>query len=248
MAASFNTPNNFFYAPFYSRGAGSATAIGGWSYLRNTKGDILVDPNTGFPLRNANFLPIGDRNPDFTVGLINSFRVARNFNLSFLLDIRKGGDVFNGNEMYLTRTGLSKQTLNRDEPIVVKGVVKDGNEESATPTVNTKEIIPSANELYYSTALQPEDFVERDINWLRLRDVTLSFNLPGKWLDSNVKIIKQASVFVNGTDLFLITNYTGADPAVSTNSPATGGAGGYGMDFGKLSLPRTFSAGLSVTF
>lgn len=248
LAASFNTPNNFFYTPFYSRGAGSATAIGGWSYLRNSKGDILIDPTTGFPLRNANFLPIGDRNPDFTVGLVNSFRVASNFNLSFLLDIRKGGDVFNGNEMYLTRTGLSKQTLNRDEPIVVKGVVKDGNEESATPTVNTKEIIPSANELYYTTALQPEDFVEHDINWLRLRDVTLSFNLPGKWLNSNVKVIKQASLFVNGTDLFLITNYTGADPAVSTNSPATGGAGGYGMDFGKLSLPRTFSAGLSVTF
>lgn len=248
LAARFNQSTNYYYAPFYNRGAGSATAIGGWSYLRNSKGDILIDPATGFPLRNANFLPIGDRNPDFVIGLVNSFRVFKQLNLSFLLDIRKGGDIFNGNELYLTRTGLSKGTLDRDVPIVVKGVVKDGKEESATPTVNTIQITPSKTELYYTTVIQPEDFVERDINWLRLRDVTLTYNLPNKWLGSAVKVIKQASIFVNGTDLFLITNYTGADPAVSVTSPATGGAGGFGLDFGKLSLPRTFSAGLSVTF
>jgi TonB-linked SusC/RagA family outer membrane protein len=249
LASRFNQPNNFFYTPAYSRGAGSATAIGGWSYLRNQRGDILVDTATGFPLRNANFLPIGDRNPDFTVGIINSFRVFKQLNLSFLLEVRRGGDVFNGNELYLTRTGLSKRTLNRDEPIVVKGVLRDGKENSENPTVNTKQIIPGKNELYYTTALQAEDFVERDINWLRLRDVTLTYNLPDRWLNNATKkVIKQASIFVNGTDLFLSTNYTGADPAVSTTSPATGGAGGFGMDFGKLSLPRTYSAGLSVTF
>ena len=53
---------------------------------------------------------------------------------------------------------------------------------------------------------------------------------------------------MNGTDLFLITNYTGADPYVSTTNPATGGAGGFGMDFGKISLPRTISVGLSASF
>lgn len=247
LAARFNSPTNRFYDDLNSRGAGSATAIGGWSYLRNSKGDILIDPNTGFPLRNANFLPIGDRNPDFVIGLINEFRLFNQVNISFLLDIRKGGDIFNGNEMFLYRNGLSTRTLDRETPIVFKGVVKDGMEESATPTQNTKEIIPIADETYYTTVIQPEDFVERDINWVRLRDVTISYDLPMRWLGSQ-KVVKYASVFVNGTDLFLSTNYTGADPYVSTTSPATGGAGGFGMDFGKISLPRTFSAGLSVTF
>ena len=165
--------------------------------------------------------------------------------MSFLLDIRKGGDIFNGNELYLTRTGLSTRTLDRDKPIVIPGVVRDGKEESETPTVNTKEIIPSANELYYTTALSAEDFIERDINWLRLRDVTLRYSFPtlGKG-----RTIKELSVFVNGTDLLLITNYTGADPYVSVTSPATGGAGGFGLDFGKTSLPRQVSAGITVTF
>lgn len=247
LAARFNSPTNRFFADLNSRGAGSATAIGGWSYLRNSKGDILVDPNTGFPLRNANFLPIGDRNPDFMIGLTNDFRLFKNLSVSFLLDIRKGGDIFNGNEFLLARSGLSVNTLDRDEPFVFKGVVKDGKEETDTPTQNTKEIIRSANDQYYSVAIQAEDFVERDINWLRLRDVTLTYDLPMTWFGSQ-RAIKNLSVFVNGTDLFLITNYTGADPYVSTTTPATGGAGGFGMDFGKISLPRTFSAGLSVTF
>jgi len=247
LAARFNSPTNRFYPELNGRGAGSATAIGGWSYLRNSNGDILVDPATGFPLRNANFLPIGDRNPDFVVGLVNEFTFAKNLRLSFLLDFRVGGDIFNGNELFLVRNGLSTSTLNRDEPFIFPGVVRDGNEESATPTVNTKEIIPSANEQFYSVAIQPEDFVERDINWVRLRDVTLSYNITGGWLGTN-KTIKELSLFVNGTDLFLSTNYTGADPYVSTTNPATGGAGGFGMDFGKISLPRTVSIGLSAGF
>ncbi len=246
LSSRFNSANNLYYPALNDRGAGTATAIGGWSYLRNSNGDILIDPTTGFPLRNANFLPIGDRNPDFVMGIVNEFRFFNKLTLSFLLDVRVGGDIFNGNELYLTQTGLSKRTLDRDQPFVFPGVLKDGNEETS-PTPNNIQIIPSANEQYYTTVLQPEDFVERDINWVRLRDVTLSYNLSGNWLGPN-KVIKDLSVFVNGTDLFLSTNYTGADPYVSTTSPATGGAGGFGMDFGKLSLPRTFSIGLSASF
>lgn len=247
LAAVYNSPTNLFYPGLNSRGAGSATAIGGYSYLRNSKGQILINPSTGFPIANSNFLPIGDRNPDFTVGLVNEFRIFKNFTVSCLLDIRRGGDIFNGNEYYLFTRGLSTRTLDRDQPMVFQGVLKDGNEETANPTVNTIEIVPSANDAYFTSAIQPEEFVERDINWVRMRDITLTFDFPKTMLGTQ-QVIKNLSVFVNGTDLFLATNYTGADPYVSSTTPATGGAGGFGMDFGKISLPRTFSAGLSVTF
>lgn len=242
LAQRFNAASNRFYPDLNSRGVGSATAIGGWSYLRNSKGQVLINPTTGFPIMNSNFLPIGDRNPDFTVGIVNHFSY-KNLSLSFLLDIRKGGDILNGNDLYLTRRGLSNYTLDRDKPIVFQGVLRDGKEESETPTANTKEIIPSANETFYTTAISPEEFVERDINWLRLRDITLRYNLPIKG-----KAIKELGIFVNGTDLLLITNYTGADPYISITNPATGGAGGYGIDFGKTSLPRQVSVGLNVGF
>lgn len=250
LAARFTASGNRFYAPLNSRGAGSATAIGGFSYLRNSKGQILINPATGFPIPNNNFLPIGDRNPDFTLGLVNDFRILKNLSISFLLDIRRGGDIFNGNEFFLTQNGLSTRTLDRETPFIFaegNSVLRDGNEESDNPTPNDRMITPNANQLFYSSILQPEDFVERDINWLRLRDVTIGYNITTNWIGPK-KVIKELSVFVNGTDLFLITNYTGADPYVSTTNPATGGAGGFGMDFGKISLPRTISFGLSASF
>ncbi|MBX2927742.1 MAG: SusC/RagA family TonB-linked outer membrane protein [Saprospiraceae bacterium] len=250
LASRFILPGNRYFPGLNDRGAGSATAIGGFSYLRNSQGQILINPATGFPIANANFLPIGDRNPDFTVGLVNDFRILKNLSVSFLLDIRKGGDIFNGNEYYLTQNGLSTRSINRDEPFIFaegNSVLRDGNEETANPTPNDRMITPGNNQLFYTSILQPEEFVERDINWLRLRDVTIGYNLRTNWIGPN-NVIKELSVFVNGTDLFLITNYTGADPYVSTTNPATGGAGGFGMDFGKISLPRTFSVGLSASF
>ncbi|MEP7266530.1 MAG: SusC/RagA family TonB-linked outer membrane protein [Saprospiraceae bacterium] len=245
LAARFSSATNRFYAPINARGAGTATAIGGFSYLRNSKGNVLIDAKTGLPLTNSNFLPIGDRNPDFTVGLLNKFSYKKNLSLTFLLDIRKGGDIFNGNKMFLTRSGLGTNTLDREQNIVVKGVLKDGKEETETPTINTIEVNRFANSTYYSSSVQPEDFVERNINWVRLRDITLKYDFPTSMFGSQ-GVIKSLGLFVNGTDLFLSTNYTGADPYVSSTTPATGGAGGYGFDFGKLALPKTFSIGLSL--
>ena len=103
LAARFNSATNRFYAPVNGRGAGTATAIGGFSYLRNSKGDVLVDPSSGLPLSNPNFLPIGDRNPDFTMGVINKLTFKKNLSLSFLFDFRKGGDIFNGCLLYTSR-------------------------------------------------------------------------------------------------------------------------------------------------
>ncbi|QIP12318.1 SusC/RagA family TonB-linked outer membrane protein [Spirosoma aureum] len=231
---------------YYQRGSGSATAIGGYSYARNKNGDILVNPANGLPITNANFLPIGDRNPDFSIGLTNSFRY-KSLSLSFLLDIRKGGDVFNGTAMYLWRNGLSKKSLDRDTPVVFKGVLRDGKEDTGTPTPNTIQVIPSLRSTDYYNSVPESEFVEKDINWLRLRDVTISYVLPSSVLNKG-KVFKQASVFVNGTDLFLLTNYTGADPNVNGTTATSGGVGAAGIDYGTLSVPRGLSAGFRIGF
>ncbi|WP_273215185.1 SusC/RagA family TonB-linked outer membrane protein [Runella zeae] len=226
------------------RGEGSATAIGGYSYLRNNKGDILISPATGLPITNTNFLPIGDRNPDFTMGVTNMFRY-KNLQLSFLLDIRKGGDVYNGNERYLYAMGLSTRTLDRDQPVVFKGVLRDGLENTDNPTANNIQVTPATRLDYYTSALPESEFVEKDINWLRLRDVTLSYRLPTTLLN-RTGFLNNASVFVTGTDLFLLTNYTGADPSINGNSASTLGVGGAGFDFGTLALARAVSFGVRI--
>lgn len=220
--------------------------ISGYSLRRNSKGQMLISPTTGLPISSGDFVIIGDRQPDFKVGLINNF-YYKDFSLSFNLDFRKGGDVFNGNEYYLYLCGLSNRTLDREQTIVYKGVLADGLEESGKPTPNNIAVTPYYRSDYFGTTVATEaDFIE-EVNWMRLRDITLMYNLP-KTLLRKQNVVKSASVFVTGTDVFMITNYTGADPSVNTNTAANRGYGGAGIDFGALANPRGINFGLKVQF
>ncbi len=217
----------------------STESLTGLFYLKNSAGQLLIDPASGLPIRSPAFIDHGyDRTPNYPMGITNNFRVKK-LSLSFLLDIRRGGDVFNATEQYLTARGLSTRTLDRNEPRVITGVLRDGKENTASPTPNNIVVVPSAQTLYY-TNISEELFIEKNINWLRLRDVTLNYTLPHG-------IMKNASVFITGTDLFLFTNYSGLDPVVNGNTAAVGGSGAAGIDYGNFPMPRGLNFGLHLT-
>jgi hypothetical protein len=216
----------------------ATTSLTGQFYLRNNQGQLLIDPSSGLPLRNASFVDAGyDRQPDWTVGVSNGFKF-RNFKIDALVDFRRGGDVFNATEHFMTSRGLSSRTLDRNDPRVVNGVLRDGKENSATPTKNTIVVRPAIQTGFY-TAISEELFIEKDINWVRVRDVTLSYNLPARFA-------RAASVFVTGTDLLLLTNYSGLDPISNGTSASVGGSGGVGIDYGNFPIPRGLNFGLRL--
>ena len=222
----------------------STRSLTGLFYLRNNKGALLINPATGLPVKSTTFIDGGyDRNPDFSLGISNSF-TYKDFSLSFLIDTRKGGDVLNATEHYLTTLGLSTRTLDRNTPRIVTGVLQDGKENSSTPTPNTIVVTPSLQNSFY-TLTSEEQFIEKDINWIRLKDVTLSYQLPSKLLNRQ-KFLKSASVFVTGTDLFLITNYSGLDPVVNGNTAAVGGSGAQGIDYGNFPMPLGINFGIKI--
>ena len=226
---------------------GSTTSITGQDYLRNAKGQTLIDPGTGNPLVNPNYQKIAERNPDFTLGINNSFNIYGKFSVSFLLDIRKGGDIMNGTAYARTLVGHTAITLDREKAQIVPGVLNDGLQETDKPTINTIQIYPQSTTYYQDGRLYPVNFVERGVNWLRLRQLSLSYSLPKTFLKQIG--FENASVFVNGTDLFILTNYSGADPtATNSNNASTQGIGGFGIDWFSTSIPRGFSAGIRVDF
>jgi ferric enterobactin receptor len=224
----------------------SISAFAGIDYLRNNNGQLLINPANGMPIKNTGFTQMGDRAPDITIGMTNSF-TYKNFNISFLLDMRKGGDIYNATELYLYARGLSKLSVDREVPRIIDGVFRDGLENSANPTKNNVLVNPYITTSYYSTFYNTADFLEKDINWIRLKDVTLSYVFPKKMFANN-KVFKSLNVFATGTDLLLITNYKGVDPSVNGLSAAAGGLGGTGIDFGSVGLPRGLNLGLKVGF
>lgn len=225
---------------------GPSTSITAAGYQRNSAGQILIEPTTGLPLVDATFKVRGDRNPDFSIGWSNNLRY-KNFSLSMLWDIKVGGDVFNANEMFLTIRGKSLRTERRKETIVVDGVLNDGLQNSANPTKNTIAITPYNLQAYYTTRMPEEEFIEKDVNWVRLRDITLSYVFPAKAI-RKLSFLKGLSLFATGNDLILITNYTGADPATSANTSATRGVGGFGFDYGNIATPVSVNFGLRAAF
>ena len=92
------------------------------------------------------------------------------------------------------------------------------------------------------------DFVEHDISWVRLKDVTLTYIFPKSFLESHVKSISSLSVYGTATDLFLITNYRGLDPVIMGNNAAVAGSGSAGMDYGNFPLPMGLIFGIKVGF
>jgi TonB-linked SusC/RagA family outer membrane protein len=220
----------------------SIMSLTGTFYLRNNKGQLLIDPTSGLPLRSSVFIDRGyDRQPNWTMGLSNTFHYKK-ASLNFLLDFRRGGDVFNATDHFLTVRGLAERTADREVPRVVPGVLRDGRENTGTPTVNNIVVIPAQQNAYY-TGMSEELFIEKNINWVRLKDVTFQYEIPGQWLGAHA-----AFVWITGTDLFLKTNYTGLDPIVNANTAATNGSGGVGIDFGNFPTPRGLSFGLRVAY
>ncbi len=221
---------------------GPTTSITGSGYQRNNKGDILISATTGLPIIDATFRVRGDRNPDFTLGWINVFQY-KSWRLNMLWDLKVGGDIFNGTNQFLTVNGLSKKTADRYVPRVIEGVIQDGQENSANPTRNTIQIIPAYNQGYY-TLMPVEEFIERDVNWFRMRDITLSYTFKKNF----IRKISNLSAFITGNDLILLTNYSGADPAVNGLTAGARGVGAFGFDYGTLPAPMQLNLGIKASF
>jgi TonB-linked SusC/RagA family outer membrane protein len=211
-------------------------------------GAILIAPTTGLPVNDGFFRVRGDRTIWLTLGINNRF-TYKNWNLSFLWDIRNGGDIFNGTNMYLTTLGKSIKTADRMTPRTVDGILQNGFENTANPTINKIQVTPYYNNSYYgSVAMPEEDYMERDINFIRLRDISLSYQLSQSFLKKNLKAFKTLGFFVTCNDLVLFTNYSGADPSTNGGNASLRGVGAVGFDYGNIAAPLSFNGGLRVGF
>ena len=217
----------------------------GNAFLRNAAGQVLISPTTGLPLTSGSWSVIGNREPKLRFGFTTNVDY-KGLHFSAMFSGRYKATVVNGTKRLMMQQGTSWESVKLREsgPAIFNGVLQDGNEETATPTKNTIAVDYSI----YSTAYSggDENWLEKNVNYLRLQELRLQYNLPSKWLAKT--LLSQTSIFVTGNDLFVWTNYSGIDAVGNTVSAALGGTGGEGMDVWSLPNPRGYSIGINVTF
>jgi len=241
---------------------GNFMAISGSKWSRTAEGKVILDANTGMPTSdNLTTYEIGNREPKMSGGLNNNFQY-KNWNLSLLLDFRLGGHVYNGTDYFMTVNGMSKRTMGRDA-LTLEGVVITGGT-SENPTYEDKTFTFEADNTYtiggtetsgkniiqnYWSTYYPRESANfmTDVNWLRLRAVSLSYSLP-KHLLENTRFIKGLTATLTGTNLLLFTNYKGMDPETSAAGSGISGSSSVGIDYNGVPSTAGVSFGLNLTF
>ena len=223
---------------------GNFMGLSGSKWQTDSAGNLLLNWNTGYPLTSTlATTPVGNREPDMIAGLNNSFSY-KNWNLSFLIDFRFGGDVYNGTDYLLTAYGLSQRTENRGQTTTFTGMAL--NPSTSKYEQVTKEVVMT-EKYYLDTYLNNAPFFIERVNWTRLRSLSLTYSLP-KDLMNKTKFLKDASVTLNGTNLILLTNYTGMDPETSAAGAGVIGSGSVGIDYAGVPATAGFSVGLNLKF
>ena len=171
---------------------------------------------------------LGSPNPDFTYGF-NTRLFFKSFDFEALFYGVKGGEVFNMSRWFtdfygsFTGIGKSERVLN-----------------SWTPT-NTNTTIPRFEAVSnLSTNGAANSYYVENASYLRLRSVKVGFTFPPSLLGKAK--IEKLRLFVQATNLFTATKYTGTDPEVS------GVDTNFGIDVGNYPANRQFLFGLSLGF
>lgn len=85
---------------------------------------------------------------------------------------------------------------------------------------------------------QSSDIYLNDGAYLRLKNITLSYTLPGKFVRKAG--LDNVRIYATAENLFTLTNYHGFDPEVGSGT-------GIGIEYGVYPQARTFSLGINIS-
>lgn len=248
---------------------GSFMAISGskWKRVQDETspyyGELVLDAN-GMPLAEnvgGDAWEVGNREPKFAGGWNNTL-TWKNWTFNMLWEFRVGGAVFNGTKYAMTMSGVSEFSGQiRQEDLTISGVYNNGTDDNPdyTPVSNTwkpgqnyvfnKKTQSGINiiENYYTGAYNYEtaNWITK-VNALRLRTISLSYDLPKSFL-AKTKVIKRATLTASASNLLLFTNYDG-DPEVAASGSGRGGSSSVGFEYCGVPSTRQFAFGVNLTF
>lgn len=221
--------------------------------VKDDEGNYMINPADG-NIYNSSAIGlddkiIGDPNPDWKMTTINSF-AYKGLTLSAQVEYTHGGDFSSNTINNLLRRGVTRDTDDREGSIVIPGFY--GDQTTGQPLLDgTGNKIPNAiqqgaNEVYFLNFLDPAGQGIYDGSLVRLREISLAYNLPKKLLKETP--FGTLSITLLGTNLWFwapnVPKYTNFDP----ETISTGVGNGMGLDFQTAPTSKKYGFSIKATF
>ncbi|WP_268121864.1 SusC/RagA family TonB-linked outer membrane protein [Roseivirga pacifica] len=184
----------------------------------------IIHSAEGTPLRDPELKKQGNYNPDWMMGIQNSFSY-KNFDLNFLFDIRQGGIVVSRTKTIGSTSGQLKETLygrenGYDLSLEENGIVSPGvveNPDGSYSPNTTKVSSRNWHNRYYER--NNVEAAKYDASYVKLREVRLSYTFPRTWFENS--FLQSVKFSVVGRNLALWTENPHFDPDVMAMSGGT---------------------------
>lgn len=230
LISGFTTPGNFAIKgqPY--------NIIKGVGIQRDENGNKIVQPSGRYLPTNEPVI-LGDPNPEFTTSLINGVSY-KNFRLSFMFEYRHKGVIVSQTVTGVLARGLTTDTdVDRSTTFILPGVQADGSR-------NTVQI--SAANYFFDNYFFSDEAVTFDGSTIRLREISLSYNLPKSILGKTP--FKAASVSLTGSNIWFEALNFPKGVNFDTDVLSTGVGNGLGFDFLTGPSARRIGGTISLTF
>jgi hypothetical protein len=241
----------------------------GTRYARNADHSLMLDAN-GFAYTDATSGVVGDPNPIWRAGIINTLRYER-LTLNVVLDISRGGKVWNGTKGALYSYGTDKDmdmwtTISAAQASTLKNWAgKTPSAVIAASTTQKRYYVNSDGSVSFRGKIgnfggpdlildqdwynagpgggingAPTEAFMEDGSFVKLREVSLSYTLPLRFWG-----MQSATVSVTGRNLKIWTDYTGVDPETNLGGSGTNG---LGIDYFNNPSTKTWIVSLQIEY
>jgi hypothetical protein len=201
---------------------------------------VIVDPNTGIPLLTDVEVYKGSYLPDYIASFGTTFSY-KGFTLNALFDVKHGGYFFSQTKAITDFNGTSEVTAtnNRQDYIWPNSVYQASNGEYLA---NTTPFHPYT----YYVGQEPFAFGQFvvDASYVKLREASLSYDLPAKWIKKTPFGSASVSIFGNNLVLWTPKGNKYADPELNSS----GANNAQGFEYQPAPSQRNYGFSLKVMF
>lgn len=191
----------------------------------------VVNRATKQPYLTENKYSFGDPNPKFNMSFINDFNFRNMINVGIQVDWVYGSHLYNQTKGWMFRDGISSDyTI----PFSIDGEA------------------PQAWTAFYRglyaarTANGTKDYFYEDASFVRLRNVSVGIDLAKVF---NLNAFRKLQLVFSGRNLWTLTDYTGFDPEISSDTSAEGNSPwDRGTDHNTMPNFKSYQATLNIGF